>query len=75
MNSKWNLLFDIYDPISTWSYPSLIRVFLNHIKIQLKEGNPLIYSIDIIKVGVKNRGYAKWLHQIAKKKKMDNIET
>ena len=24
-----------------------MRVFLNHIKIQLNEGNPLIYSIDI----------------------------
>ena len=22
-------------------------VFLNHIKVQFKEGNPLIYSIDI----------------------------
>ena len=43
MNSKWNLLFDIYDPISKWSYPSLMRVFLNHKKVQLKEENPLIY--------------------------------
>ena len=47
LNSKWNLLFDIYDIIFKRIHPSLMRVFLNHIKIQFKEGNPLIYSIDI----------------------------
>ena len=26
-----------------------MRIFLNHIKVQLKEENPLIYSIDIDK--------------------------
>ena len=45
MNSKWNLLFDIYNLISKWSYPSLIRIFFNHIKVQLKEENLLIYSV------------------------------
>ena len=38
------MLFDIYDHISKLSYPSLMRVFLNHIKIQLKEKKPLIYN-------------------------------
>ena len=42
LNSKWNLLFDIYDSISKRSYPSLIMIFLNHIKVQFKERNPLI---------------------------------
>ena len=46
MNSKWNLLFNIYDPISKRSYPSLMRKFLNHIKLQFKEGTPLIDSDD-----------------------------
>ena len=43
------MLFDIYDSIFKRSYPLLMRVFLNHIKIQLKERNPLIYNIDIYK--------------------------
>ena len=30
--------------------PSLMEIFLNHIKVQLKEKNTLIYSIDIDKV-------------------------
>ena len=47
MNSKWNLLFDIYDPISKWNYLSLMSVFLNHKKVQFKERNPLIYNINI----------------------------
>jgi len=48
LNSKLNLLFDIYDLISKKSYPSLMKVFLNYIKVQLKEGNFLIYSVYII---------------------------
>ena len=47
-NLKWNLLFDIYDIISKISYSSLIRVFLNYIKVQFKEGNYLIDGIDIV---------------------------
>ena len=47
LNLKWNLLFKNYDPISKRSYPSLMSVFLNYIKVQFKEGNPLIYSIYI----------------------------
>ena len=47
LNSKWNFLFDIYDPISKINYPSLMRVFLNLINVQFKEGNYLIDSIDI----------------------------
>ena len=31
------LLFDIYDPIFKWSYSSLMRVFLNHIKDDIFE--------------------------------------
>ena len=30
--------------------PPLMKVFLNYIKVQLKEENPLIYNIDIDKV-------------------------
>ena len=40
MNSKSNLLFDIYDLISKRSYHSLMRVFLNNIKVPFKEWNP-----------------------------------
>ena len=43
LNSKWNLLFDIYDLILKWSYPSLMKVLLNYIKVQLKDENPFIY--------------------------------
>ena len=43
---KKKLLFDIYNPISKWSYHLLMMVFLNYIKIKLKEKNPFIYSID-----------------------------
>ena len=35
-------------PISKRSYPSLINVFLNYIKIELKERISLIDSIDVI---------------------------
>ena len=45
--SKWNLLFDIYDSILKISYISLMKVYLNHIKIQFKERNPLINSVCI----------------------------
>ena len=30
-----------------------MRVFLNHKKVQLKEGNSLIYSINRYKIGLK----------------------
>ena len=30
--SKWKLLFDIYDPISKRSYDSLINVYLKHMR-------------------------------------------
>ena len=43
---KMKFVFDIYDSISKLSYLSLMRVFLNHIKVQLKEGNSLINNID-----------------------------
>ena len=33
LNLKWNFLFGIYDPIYKRSYHSLMRVFLNHIKV------------------------------------------
>ena len=42
-----NSFFVIYDPIFKRSYSLLTRVFLNHIKVQFKERNPLIYNIDI----------------------------
>ena len=37
LNSKWNLLFDIYNHISKKNYLSLIKIFLNHIKVQFKD--------------------------------------
>ena len=43
---KMKFVFDIYNSISKLSYLSLMRVFLNHIKVQLKEGNSLINNID-----------------------------
>ena len=39
---------DFDNLVSKWSYPSLMRVFFNHINVQLKKGNPLIYSIDVV---------------------------
>ena len=71
MNSKWNLLFNIYDLISKRCYPSLMRIFLNHIKIQFKEGNPLIYSIDIYeKITITYVNLYYLLSQKKKKKKL-----
>ena len=35
------------------------EVILNHIKVQLKEGNSLIYNIDIIKVGFRSYGLSQ----------------
>ena len=74
MNSKWNLLFNIYDLISKRCYPLLMRVFLNHIKIQFKKGNPLIYSIDIYeKITITYVNLYYLLSQKKKKKKKTYI--
>jgi len=45
LNSKLNLLFDIYDSIFKISYSSLMRLFLNYIKVQSKEMNSHIGSV------------------------------
>ena len=44
-----NLIFDIYDLISKRSYCLLMRVFLNHIKVQFKKKILAIYSMDKLK--------------------------
>ena len=44
-SSIFEFLFDIYDIIYKRSYLSLMKVFLNHIKVQFKEENPLIYIL------------------------------
>ena len=56
-------MFDIYDLIFKKSYPLLIRVFFNHIKVQFKEKNSLINSI-VIRIIVK---LSPRVHELAHK--------